>query len=88
MCSCLAYKYIDTVLATGLYINASPYWSRQLPVSLKTGLEKRRLTRVQFGAVQTVTQSKQDLGELPFTGKTEQLFLVVFGHYNGMLTAN
>lgn len=40
-----------------------------------------------LGAVLTGSLSKPDPGELPFIGKTEQLFLVVFGHYNIMLRA-
>lgn len=35
----------------------------------------------------TVALSKQDPEDQPFIGKTEQLFLVVYGHYNIMLTA-
>lgn len=35
----------------------------------------------------TIALSKQDPEEQPFIGKTEHLFLVVYGHYNIMLRA-
>lgn len=47
---------------------------------------KKCLIHVLLGAVKTVAQSRQNPGELPFTSKIEQLFLILFGHYNVMLT--
>lgn len=51
---------------------------------IECGRLERCLTHVLLGAVHTVALFKPDPGVLPFTGKTKELFVVVFRHYNSM----
>lgn len=41
-----------------------------------------------LGAVQTTAQFKIGFGEVPFSGKIEKLFLVVFGHEKQFVDSN